>query len=610
MPSVSINEALLAETAMPEGEAAIRAVDMQADIRYLADDAREGRGLGTKGLEISAEYIARRFEAAGLSPAGDDGTYFQNFKVTTGATLGQARAQKLAVGRQAARFDKAWRPFGFSAGGEITAEVVFVGYGISAPELGYDDYEGLDVKGKIVLALRHEPGRRDKSSVFNGDQPSRYSELRYKAYIARQRGAAGLIIVNDPASYAKATRQDPDALYAFRGESGEAGLLAVHMTYKGGVKMARALGLDLKALQKGIDEGGKPASQATGKEANLVIDIERESATVRNVVAVLQPEGDVEAAVRRRGALVVGAHYDHLGMGGSSSRRHGAEEVHNGADDNASGTSMIMELAQALAPHKAKLQRPVYFVAFTAEEIGLRGSEHFVNNPPVATEKMAAMINFDMIGRLKEDKLVVGGLSTAAEFPALVAAASEDVGLRVNPRQDGFGPSDHASFYGRRVPVLYFFTGVHDEYHTPEDDIDDINLEGMEQIGALAWRIVSYLALEPQRPLYTQADVRAKGDRGGSGSRSYGKAYLGTVPAFDDTGGKGVRLQGVRPGSPAAKAGLQPGDVLMGINDVGIKDLQEFTYALRALKPGDKVTLIVERQGERMELKATIGARQ
>lgn len=589
-----------------QGQAAIEAEQLRAHVAFLADDAREGRGVGSAGLDASADYLAARFQEMGLKPAGDEGSFFQNFEVTVGASLTSPKAQKLLLKGKAPKLNQAWRPLSFSESGQVRAPVVFAGYGITAPDLGYDDYAGLDVKGRVVLILRHEPGSADPDSPFNGAEPSRYSDLRYKAHMAQRAGAAGMIVINDPLHYAQPDKGKPDALYQFGGQ-GQADLLAAHMTWAGGQALVRdALGLDLAELQARIDATGQPASVALTHEVTLEVQIERKQARVRNVVALIEPGGGQEAD----GALVLGAHYDHLGRGGESSLKPGSTEIHNGADDNASGTALLLELAQALQSQAAELNRPVYVVAFTAEEIGIRGSEYFVQHPPVPSRKIAAMVNFDMVGRLREQGLHVGGLGTAREFEALVQAGAQGMELKVTTSRDGYGPSDHAPFYASKVPVLFFFTGGHDQYHTPEDDIELINFSGLAQVGRYAYRLTRHLARAQERPLYTRADAAPQGDRGDTGEkRNYG-AWLGTVPSFAEDQLDGVLLQGVRPGSPAEAAGIQPGDRVVAFEGEPIKDLYAYTYALREHKPGDTVTLTVLRGDKKLDLKATLGKRE
>jgi hypothetical protein len=593
-----------------QGPEALRAQDFEAHVRFLADDKQEGRGVGTKGLDASADYIAARFQEAGLKPAGDNDTFFQTFELTVGGKLTAAKDQKLKVAGQTLKLDDAWRPFSFTESGKVQGPLVFAGYGISAPDLGYDDYEGLDVKGKVVLVLRHEPGRLDPNSKFNGADPSRHSDLRYKASLARRKGAAAILVINDPASYANPTEKEPDALYSFHGAA-QAGLPAAHLTWKGAQALIRDhLALDLVDLQKRIDATYKPVSVASTKQVELSISVERTQAKVRNVVAVAMPDAAQGPDGGADGVIVVGAHYDHLGWGDDSSLRPGVRAVHNGADDNASGTAMLLELAQAFGPKRNELRRPLYFVAFTAEEIGIRGSEHFVAHAPVPAHKLGAMVNFDMVGRLRDQELLVGGVGTAQEFEALVPQAAEGTGLKVSMSREGFGPSDHSAFYAQKVPVLFFFTGAHEQYHTPEDDADLINYKDMEQIGALAYRSLRWMTRADERPLYTQADVKREGDRGGTGSRSYG-AYLGTVPSFaeaDHVGG--VKLQGVKPGSPAEAAGFQGGDFLVQFNGQEVKNLHDYADLLKEHKPGQTVVVVVMRAGQRVELKATLGKRQ
>jgi len=573
-------------------------------IAFLADDKQQGRGVGTDGLTVASEYVAKELAAAGLSPAGDGGTWFQTFEVVVGTALTSPAAQQLAVGKTALALDAGWRPFAFSDTATLDAEVVFAGYGISAPAEGYDDYAGLDVKDKIVLVMRHEPQRNDPHAPFNGDKPSRYSDLRYKAHVAQKNGARALLVINDPASYAKPSEADPDGLYKFEG-SAQAGIVAAHMTWSAGGPFVRdQLGLDLEAAQRSIDGPLKPGSKALGRSMKLAVDIKRTTEKVRNVVGVLTPAGASDKEV-----VIVGAHYDHLGFGGEGSLRPESHEVHNGADDNASGTAVVLELARVMAAAKDKLKRPVYFVAFTAEEIGIRGSQYFVEHPPVPTDHFAAMLNFDMVGRLREDTLHVSGVGTATEFATLTDKAARGTGLKIVPGRDGYGPSDHSPFYAHNVPVLFFFTGPHDQYHTPDDDLALINAEGARRVAAYAWRVLGYLDTSSAKVSYTQADTAVAGDFGGTGNSGYGP-YLGTVPSFGETGGHGVKLQGVRAGSPAEQAGIRPGDLIVEFGGTAIKDLYDLTYALRDHKVGDVVEVVVDREGTRVRMTATLGKRK
>lgn len=596
-------DTVAASAVAPKGEAAVGADEVEAHVRALAADAMQGRGVGTEGLDLAADYVAAQFEAAGLAPAGDKG-FFQSFEVTVGAKLADASEQGLSLGGESFALGSSWTPFAFSQSGSVTAPVVFAGYGVRAPELGYDDYKGIDVEGKVALVLRHRPARDKDGSPFASKDAARYGDLRFKAFTAKSQGAIGLIVINDPATYAD---QKTDVPYTFGGGA-EGRIPVLHMTWKdGGERLAKALSLDLRAEQAAIDEKVTPRSRVLDGQASINVKIGRTRATVKNVVGVLWPDGVTEVGDAE--VVVVGAHYDHLGFGGHGSLEPDSKEIHNGADDNASGTALLIELAEALASRRSELRRPIYFVAFTAEEIGLRGSEYWVTHAPVPAERIVAMMNFDMVGRLQKDNLYVGGAGTALEFERLIDAAADGQGLSVTVGHEGFGPSDHSAFYGRKIPVLFLFTGAHAEYHTPKDDPDLVNYEGIAKIGGFAFRALFYIAAAPERPFYTQADRKKGGDVGGSGSRGYG-AYLGTVPSFAEFEGKGVKLQGVRDGSPADKAGIRGGDILVGMDDGAIDDLYEFTYALRERKPGDKVVIKVQRDGELLELEATLGERK
>jgi hypothetical protein len=302
--------------------------------------------------------------------------------------------------------------------------------------------------------------------------------------------------------------------------------------------------------------------------------------------------------------VVVGAHFDHLGRSTQGALDpDSGRAIRNGADDNASGTAAVLELARLLAARPAR--RSVVFVAFSGEELGLLGSQHFVDHAPVPLDSMQAMLNFDMVGRLRDGKLLVYGVASAAELPAVVDSANRAVGLRVTAIGDGFGPSDHSSFYARGVPVLHFFTDLHDDYHRATDDAPKVNASGTAQVVALAERALRDVADRPGRLTFVRQAAPATTMGGGNGSN----VYLGSVPDMSATDVGGLRLTGVRPGSPADAAGLLAGDVIVEFDGKSVKDLYQYTDALYARKPGDTVQVVVVRGGERRTLTVTLGSR-
>jgi hypothetical protein len=357
-----------------------------------------------------------------------------------------------------------------------------------------------------------------------------------------------------------------------------------------------ALGKDLAKLEAEIDQGPAPRSAPLeGWKISGQVSVLREKAEVKNVVGVLAGDGPLAEE-----AVVIGAHYDHLGWGGPGSGSLSPQEkaIHNGADDNASGVAALLETARALAAHEATPRRTLVFVAFTAEESGLLGSGHYLGQPVVPLEKTVAMLNMDMIGRLRDEKLIVGGSGTAADFEPLLDRLAERHGLKITKDPGGFGPSDHASFYAKKIPVLHFFTGSHDLYHRPGDDPGTLNVSGMRRIGALVADAAAEIALAPERPAYVSV---ARPARRSGGDRP----YFGSIPDFAHQG-PGYAISGVAEGSPAHRAGLMPGDVITGLADSRIGNLDDFDSALRKHRGGDRIRVVVGRGGAEQTLEVVL----
>ena len=555
----------------------LRAPDrFRADVDWLADDDREGRGVGTEGLVEARDWLARRFEQLGLEPAGEDGGWLQAFEVPVAVELDEGT--RLAIGGREVASD-AFTPAAFSASASASGPVVAAGHGIVAPELGIDDYEGLDVEGKLVAVRRFVP------ASFGSDDERRYGDLRYKAFTARERGAAGLLVVDLPVLDGSAAEVPEDAaLPGLTLETGsDAGLPVALVTREAGA----ALFAD-----------GTP----TPVRAELSVRLRKRTAPAWNVVGRL-PAG---AAETHAGPVIVGAHYDHLGFGGTSSLAPGADEPHNGADDNASGTAALLEVARVLAGRRGELSRDVVFAAFSGEESGILGSGLFARQPPggVDVEGAVAMINMDMVGRLR-DRLTVLGIDSAEEWEALVPPLCAELELPCELGGDAYGPSDHTSFYAAGVPVLMLFTGVHDDYHRPSDDTEKINAAGGARIARLAAEVAAELAGRAE-PL-TYQKLSAPAPRGDSRS---GGASLGVVPDYAGEGegeGGGMLLADVRPDGPADQAGMRRDDRLVELAGHEVRDVHDLVYVLRQAKPGETVKAVVLRDGERIEMQVTFG---
>jgi hypothetical protein len=564
--------------------------------RALTAPELEGRGVGTAGLERAADLVEGWMRSCRLRPAGDDGGWSQWFEVTTGAEA--SRPTSLALRGSTLGAGRDFQPLGFSSNATLTAPVVFAGYGITAPGYDYDDYAGLEARGRIVVVLSNEPGEMDSTSRFDGSVNTPFAELRTKAINAREHGAAGMLVVNGPRYHAGEPVRAPSA-------DGQgymtSGLAAGWVSDSLGEALLRDAGTTLLAAQLAIDGAGRPRSFALRDSATLTVTLTRTRARIRNVVGRL-PGRDTTRV------LVVGAHYDHLGYGGERSLSPDRRIVHPGADDNASGSAALAGVAGLLAERARHGWRPehdILFVAFTGEEMGIVGSSHFVDHPPRPLERVEAMLNMDMVGRLRDDKLMIMGTGTAAEFPDLIANVNRGAGFDLRTAGDGYGPSDHSSFYKRQVPVLMLFTGAHTDYHRPSDTWDRIDGAGLWRVTRFAAALVESLDARP-RVTYVKAKADSAMGRIGGGS-GYG-AYLGTIPDFSQTEG-GVLISGTREGSPAAQAGLAAGDVIVKFDDVRVDNLYDYAYALRSRKPGQTVTLTIRRKDALVSVPVTLGKR-
>jgi Tol biopolymer transport system component len=573
-------------------------------VEYLASDELEGRMTGSKGSQLAADYIAGYFQVLGLEPFGDNGTYFQEFEFTSGMKVIPAEnALQVIKTNRTLEFmvDKAFRPLSFSANGEVEGEVVFAGYGLSVPGKlgeGYDSYAGLDVKDKIVLVLRYVPEGVDAK---RRQELNRYAGLRYKAMVAREHGAKALLIVTGPNS----PNAGELAPLSFDSSLAGSGIVAASISGNVADGLFAAAGKELKATQSGLDlenphfEGQFPLSNVKVK---IQTGVERVKKTDRNVIGILPPAELTDETEY----LLIGAHYDHIGYGevGSLARKGEEGQIHNGADDNASGTAVVMQLAAALA-RRDDLRRGLIFVLWSGEELGLIGSSHFVEHPTVPLEKVAAYLNFDMVGRLRDNKLSLQGVGSSSVWRKLIEKRNIAAGFNLALQDDPYLPTDTTAFYPKGVPVLSFFTGSHEDYNRPTDDSETLNYDGMERITKFAHVLITDLATTPDRPDY----LEVKRTESEGGSRDTLRAYLGTIPDYT-TELEGVKLSGVRGGGPADKAGLKGGDIIIEFGGQKITNIYDYTYALDAVKIGEPVKVVVLRNGERMTLTVIPEARK
>ncbi len=597
---------------------AISAEWLQKHVNYLASPEMRGRATGTKELDRAAQYVAGKFKEFGLE-AGAGGSYFQKFAVTVGARLGpknragwalaagkDALPTKQPDGKQAVGAYRSllpgqtYLPLNFSDSGRYEGKMVFAGYGITAEEYKYDDYLHLDVRDKAVIVLRNEPQKNDEKSRFDGRQPTQYSQIVWKAIHARNHGARAMVLVNDEPGPG-----EEDTFIKFGSLTGpdNAGILLIQARRAVVDQWLAPSNKTLSELQKAIDDKLEPQSfYMNDSTLALTVDVEKITAPTQNVVGVLRG-ADPKLADQ---AIVIGAHYDHLGLGERNSLAPAqAGQVHAGADDNASGTAALLELASELAKRQSDLRRSVVFLAFSGEELGLLGSAWYTKNPAWPLEKTAAMLNLDMVGRPRDGKLYVGGVGTSPSFRAIVDKANR-TGMTLAFQESGYGSSDHTSFYVKNVPVLFFFSGLHQDYHKPSDTPEKIQPAQLARVADLAMNAALTLAASPQKPQFVRVQEPRSVAAGGGGG--YG-AYFGSIPDMGEEV-QGVKFADVRDGSPAAKAGLKAGDVLVEFAGKEIKNLYDFTYALRAHRPGETVAVVVLRGGEKVKADVTLEVRK
>jgi hypothetical protein len=559
----------------------------------------DGRAAGTPGADRAAAYLVTEFQRLGLRPAGDAGGFLQRFEVLTSVRLApDATIEVTAAGGAPRAFaaGTAFLPFTFSMDGDVTSEAAFAGYGITAPPVAYDDYAGLDVRGKVVLVMTGEPRETDAQGPFRPAEHFHYTELRHKVLNAREHGAAAVIVVENPGR--------GDRLAALRGTTPSWGIVAISARREVADAVLTPAGLDLTGLRDRIERGAAPASRLLpGVRVRVRSTLLRDRGTTANVVGIW-PGSDPALAAE---VVVVGAHYDHLGRGSpfSLAPDH-SDAIHPGADDNASGTAALLGLAETLARSGAG-RRSVVFVAFAAEELGLLGSTHYVGQPAVPLERTVAMVNLDSVGRLRDGRLHVMGVDTGQGLRALVEQAGQGLPAPLALRGDGVGPSDHTAFLNRGRPVVFFFTGPHADYHRPSDTWDRIDADGLRTVTTVAYRVVRALADREDRPAF----VRVPGGppRAGAGATGYGP-YFGAVPDFGEAPQPGVRLGGVRPGSPADRAGLQAGDVIVRFAGVTVRTLDDLVFALRSRRAGEAIEVTYVRDGSERAVQAVLEERR
>lgn len=580
-----------------------RGETLRADVELLAAEALEGRMTGTPGERRAAKHIAERLEALGAEPLPGRAGLIHEFEFTAGTSDGGSRLL-VATPAGARRFkggDEV-RALSFSDSGSVSGGIVFAGYGLTVPAgggLDYDSYAGLDVAGKVVLVLRYVPEDADEEVR---QQLLRYSGLRYKALQARERGASAMLVVTGPRSPNAGETIDLSFDAALSGS----GIVAASIGGAVAEALFAAAGeRKLEDVQRALDDANPHVVgfDLPGLSATIDARVVRERRSGRNVVGWLpatEPGGEA------RPAILLGAHLDHLGRGrhGNSLARKGeAGGVHRGADDNASGVAAVLAIGDTLAAGPRRY--PVALAFWSGEELGLLGSSRFVDDGWLPPERILAYLNFDMVGRMREERLTLQAAGSSDVWPRLVERANVPEGLDVVLQDDPYLPTDSASFYQARVPTLNFFTGSHEDYHRPTDVPERIDWAGLERVVRLGARIAGQLDALAERPEWIAVARKASPLGGG---RDTVRAYTGTIPDYT-TEVEGLRLAGVIGGGPAESAGLREGDVIVELGGRKITNIYDYTYALDAVKIGEPIVVVLLRDGERHEATITPTAR-
>ncbi len=559
--------------------------ELNDHIVFLASDSLKGRYPGTAEMEIAADYIRNEFKNAGLELV--DGTGLQEFEVTTAISRGENNSLKIKD--SVYKVGEDFVPYSFTANLSLDADIVFAGYGFNFEKNGFawNDFDGVDVEGKWVLMLTGDPEIDSANSVF-----ANFSGDREKTLFATDAGAAGVLLVSGPIMDGR------DKLISLHYDktSGNSGVPVMNIKRSVANHLLKNSGLTVAQLESKLNEERQPNSFELNIKAHGATEVEQVKVNTHNVVGFI--EGSDPAL--KDEIIVIGAHYDHLGFGGpeSGSRMPDTIAIHNGADDNASGVAAIIEIAEKLV--QEKLKRSVLVVAFSAEEMGLLGSKYFVQHPSFKVEQLKAMVNLDMVGRMKEDNSVLmAGVGTSVEGEEMLKnLESIDTTLRFGYSPDGYGPSDHAAFYAEGVPVFFLSTGAHDEYHTPMDDADKINIEGEKKIADYSFALMMDLINRDQSLTYQENDMSDERKRGRRGFN----VTFGIMPDYAGVENSGLRIDGVRNGGPADKAGLQKGDIILAIDGKTIKNIYDYMHRLNQLEKGKTASVDVKRGEEQIIL--------
>jgi aminopeptidase YwaD len=554
--------------------------ELKDHVYFLAGDKLKGRYPGTAEDSLLFSYISGVFKSSGLDLYNQSG--IQKFDFVSNSKQGPGNS--ITVDGKITASPAEFMPFCFSTNGSLSAGIVFAGYGYEFKNdtVSRNDYKGIDIKGKWVMVLRGNPVSNEKKNAF-----TTFEKDRSKAMLAKDKGAAGIIFVSG------LKYDQNDELNAMSGNLSEVGIPCFQIKRTLADEMLAKTGTSIKDLEERTFQKPDINSFALKTELNATTDVEVEKTVTGNVIAVLKGSNPAKADEY----IVIGAHHDHLGMGGqgSSSRMPDTVAIHYGADDNASGVAAVLELAGKLS--SLKPERSIVFVTFGAEEKGILGSNYFTSHPPVPLDKIELMLNLDMVGRLRDSLLQVGGAGTSPGFKTYIQSSEKNSPFIFSISDPGYGPSDHAAFYSKDKPVLFFTTGAHQDYHTPFDRADSINYAGLAEITEYVAEVAMYYA-----DLDSAISFREAGPKESSSGRYKGKVTFGIMPDVTGEGKDGMKVLAVTEGKPASNAGMKKGDIITGIDGKPVGNIQDYMYRLEQLKPGYRAVVSVTRNGNKLEL--------
>lgn len=540
--------------------------NLKKHLNYLASDELEGRGTATEGEQKASDYIIEQFKQMDLKPLGINNSYLQEFTFTAGKEFGEKNSLTLKIRNENFSFNKAgeeYFPMDYSINkAEISSSLVFVGFGITASEANYDDYKNLSgLEGKFFLMELSSPDGMHPHSKY-----AKYSDLRTKIDLAISKGAIGIIFINSDS-----TAENPKA-----------------GKYSNKISPSKIPVIFLsKEIFKKTENGKKLNTGNIPGSASVSVDLQTITKKGNNVVAYIDNI--------KQNTVIIGAHYDHLGYGEHGSLHRGEREIHNGADDNASGTSSLIEIARQLKNSQEK-NNNYLFIAFSGEELGLYGSNYFTKNPTIKLENVNYMLNMDMVGRFEKDKgLAINGAGTSPVWKDLLNNIKID-SIKIKTSESGTGPSDHTSFYLQNIPVLHFFTGTHEDYHKPSDDADKINFEGMLSVEKFMLALIDSLNEKPKLTF-----TKTKED---SSETPRFTVTLGVIPDYMYEG-EGIKIDGITEGKPASKAGFQKGDIVVQMGENKTSDMMSYMKALSNYQKGDSVTVKAKRGDKILDFQVT-----